>query len=147
MGSAEAGDLEKEVFGEYYRFRVYLHMLKVGEGSVKSVQEALGLSVPTLAMYHLEKLVDLGLVRKNGDGNYHVVPKSFGILKLFVIVGTWIVPRTLFIGIVFAVMSVVFLTYLPDNEQLIWALIPSVIGLVASIYQTVRSYRLLKKSA
>ncbi|MDH5779334.1 MAG: hypothetical protein OEZ29_01920 [Candidatus Bathyarchaeota archaeon] len=113
---------------------------------MKSVQEALGLSVPTLAVYHLEKLVDLGLVRKNWDGNYHVVPKSFGILKLFVIVGTWIVPRTLFIAIVFAVTSVVFLTYLPDNEQLIWALIPSVIGLVASIYQTVQSYRLLKKS-
>lgn len=144
--STEADDLEKEVAGEYNTFRVYIYMLKAKRGSVREVQRALGFSSPTLATHHLQKLEKLGLITKDQYGSYHVVPKSFGILKLFIVTGRWIVPRSLVAVAIFAVMTTGFLGYLPRHESLIWALVASVIGLIISIYQTIRSYRLLPKT-
>lgn len=144
--STEASDLEKEVAGEYNTFRVYIYLLKVKRGSVREVQRALGFSSPTLAAHHLRKLEKFGLVTKDRYGSYHVVAKSFGILKLFIVTGRWIVPRTVVVVAMFAVMTIGFLVFLPRHESLIWAFVASVIGLIVSVYQTVRSYRLLPKT-
>lgn len=146
MGRTKSSDLEKEVAGEYNTFRVYLYMLKVKNGSARQVQKALGFSSPWLATHHLEKLESFGLVRKDSYGNYHVVSKSFGILKFFIVSGRWIVPRSIFIVAIFAVMSIGFLVYLPQHKFFIVAFIASVIGLVISVLETVRFYRLLPKT-
>ena len=143
---AKEGELEREVAGEYNTFRVYLYMLRAKDGSVRQVQRALGFSSPRLAMHHLKKLQKFGLVVKNRYGTYHVVPKKFGILKFFVVARRWIVPRTAFVAIIFIVITIVFLAYLPSNKHLIWALVPSVIGLIVSIYQTVKFYHLLNRN-
>lgn len=142
-GHVKESDLEREVAGEYNTFRVYLFMLRAKDGSVRQVQKALGFSSPTLARHHLRKLESLNLAKKDPYGNYHVIPRSFGILKSFIIVGSFIVPRTIFIAAMFATMTCGFLINLPRNENLLWALIPSVVGLVVSVYQTIRYHRLL----
>ena len=141
--STKASELEKEVAGEYNTFRVYVYMLRAKRGSVREVQKALGFSSPALATHHLRKLEKFGLVTKDCYGSYHVVPKSFGILKLFIVTGRWIVPRTVVVVAMFAVMTAGFLVYLPRHENLIWAFVASAIGLIVSVYQTVRFYRLL----
>jgi hypothetical protein len=141
----DVSDLEKEVAGEYNTFRTYVYMLKAKGGSVREVQRALGFSSPALATHHLQKLENFGLVTKDRYGSYHVVPKSFGILKLFIVTGRWIVPRTVVVVAMFAVMTIGFLIYLPRHENLMWAFIVSAVGLIVSIYQTLQSYRLLPK--
>jgi len=142
---ANVSDLEKEVAGEYNTFRTYVYMLKAKRASVREVQRTLGFSSVALATHHLQKLENFGLVIKDLYGRYHVVPKNFGILKLFIITGRWIVPRTVVVVAMFAVMTIGFLIYLPQHENLIWAFIVSAIGLILSIYQTIQSYKLLPK--
>jgi len=138
--------LEKEVAGEYNTFRTYVYMLKMKVSSARAVQRALGFSSPALATHHLQKLENFGLVAKDRYGNYHVVPKNFGILKLFIVTGRWIVPRTTVVAAMFAVMTIGFLIYLPRHENLMGAFIASAIGLIVSIYQIIQSYKLLPKN-
>lgn len=53
--------------------RVYWNLLKSSEEFIgpRQVQRELGFSSPSLAVYHLNKLIDLGLVEKN-SGEYKV---------------------------------------------------------------------------
>jgi hypothetical protein len=136
---------EREVAGEYNTFQVYVYLLRVRKTSVRDVQRALGFSSPTLALHHLEKLLSLELAVKDSYGDYNVVPKSFGILRSFVIVGSSFVPRTIFVVAAFLAMTLVFLANLPANGYLVWALLPSVLGLAVSVFQTVQYRRLLLK--
>jgi len=143
---SEPKDLEKEVAGEYNTFKVYLLMLKVRKASARHVQEALGFSSPWLATHHLEKLKRLRLVEKDSYGDYHVIPKSFGILRLFIVAGKWIVPRSIFTVVLFTVMAIGFLIYLPQHTLFTIAFILSALGLVYSLYETIRFYRLLPET-
>src|SRR3990172_3766348 len=92
----EQEELEREVAGEYNTLRVYLYLFKVKSSSARDAQRSLGLSSPTLAQHHLEKLLKYHLVDKDYDGTYRVRSRSFGILKLYYRSGRWIVPRTVF---------------------------------------------------
>ncbi len=69
-GSDEVEDEEKlaaELKGN--TLRVYLYVLKsAGNVGVREVQRALGFSSPTLAVYHLDKLAELGLMEKRLRG-------------------------------------------------------------------------------
>ncbi len=140
------GDLEREVSGEYNTFRVYLLMLKVKRGSAREVQRSLGFSSTWLATHHLEKLEKLGLVRKDEHGDFLVVPRKFGILRFFVVTGRWVVPRMSFFAVMFGVMAAGFLFYLPEHQYFMIAFVISIAGLIASLYETYRFYRLLPKT-
>jgi hypothetical protein len=144
-GSAE-GDLEKEVTGEYNTFKVYLLMLKMKQGSAREVQRSLGFSSTWLATHHLEKLEKLGLVTKDEHGDYLVVRKKFGILRFFVVTGRWVVPRMSFFAVMFGVMAAGFLFYLPEHRYFMIAFVISIVGLVVSLYETFRFYRLLPRT-
>jgi len=143
---SESKDLDKEVAGEYNTFRVYILMLKVKKSSARHVQVALGFSSPYLATHHLEKLMRLGLVKKDSYGDYHAIPQSFGILRLFMVTGRWIVPRSIFIVVIFAVMAIGFLIYLQQHTLFAVAFILSALGLVYSLYETIQFYRLLPET-
>ena len=144
-GSAE-GDLEKEVTGEYNTFKVYLLMLKAKKGSAREVQRSLGFSSTWLATHHLEKLEKLGLVTKDEHGDYIVIPKKFGVLRFFVVTGRWVVPRMSFFAVMFGVMAAGFLFYLPEHRYFMIAFVISIVGLVVSLYETFRFYRLLPRT-
>jgi hypothetical protein len=143
---SESKNLEKEVAGEYNTFRVYLFLLKARKSSAREIQSELGFSSTWLATHHLEKLERLGLVTKNGFGDYNVVRKNFGILRFFLITGRWIVPHMLFFVLVFGVMAIGFLIYLPQHQFFTIAFVTSIIGLVVSIYETYRFYKLLPRT-
>lgn len=138
-------ELAREIAGEYNTFRVYLYMLKVKGSSSREVQRALNLSSPTLAQHHLEKLRKHGLVSKDDDGTYHVISKSFGILKLYIRSGRWIVPRTIFLTFVFAILAGGFVLLIPQHRFFWIASALSLSGLVYSLYETIRFYRVLPK--
>lgn len=75
--------------------RVYWYVLNASGHvvGVREVQRALDFSSPTLALYHLDKLKDLGLVAKE-SGEYRLVKEvKVDILKQFMRVGRVFVPR------------------------------------------------------
>jgi hypothetical protein len=137
--------LEKEVAGEYNTFQVYLLMLKVKKASGREVAEQLGFSSPSLAVHHLEKLSSLKLVSKDHYGVYEVVPRKFGILKFFIVVRRFIVPRTFFYAILYAVMAVFSLLLLSENVRYV-ALFFSLLGIIFNAIETAQFYRLIPKA-
>ena len=75
--------------------RVYWYVLNASGNvvGVREVQRALGFSSPTLALYHLDKLKDLGLIAKE-SGEYRLVREvKVDILKQFLRVGRVFLPR------------------------------------------------------
>ncbi|KYH41117.1 MAG: regulatory protein ArsR, partial [Candidatus Bathyarchaeota archaeon B26-1] len=74
---------------------VYWEMLKSPNSplGVRELQRRVGFSSPALAAYHLNKLVDLGLVVKE-RGDYKLVREvKVGVLKQFIKIGTLMLPR------------------------------------------------------
>src|SRR2546427_3066643 len=77
--------IESELKG--VTLRVYWHILgsKKQAVGVRPVQRALGLSSPSVASHHLEKLRGLGLLEKDSTGEYHLIEQvKVGVLQNFV---------------------------------------------------------------
>ncbi len=102
--------------------RVYLALLKAGRPlGVREVQRMVGFKSPSTAMYHLNKLVDLGYAVKAGDGYEACTRLDEGVLGLFERVGSLMVPRVLFYALFFTFSLLAFLlarAWLSVNEQL-----------------------------
>jgi len=146
-GSVEAEDeekLEAELKGN--TLRVYLYVLKsAGNVGVREVQRALGFSSPTLAAYHLGKLTELGLVEKR-LGEYHLVREvKVGVLKQFIRIGAFVLPRYLFYAVLFTTLLTLYTIYLLGFEQAsissIFALIFGALGTITSWYETIKAWR------
>jgi hypothetical protein len=61
-------------------------------------------------VYHLQKLLDLGLVEKKGTGEYVLEEEvKVGILRLFSRLGRFMVPRYLFYSVLFTTMLALYL--------------------------------------
>lgn len=138
-------DLEEKVAGEYNTFRVYLYMLRVKRARTRDVQRNLGFSSPRLAAHHLEKLNELGLVRKE-NFHYCVVPKSFGVLRLFFVLDRWVIPKSFFLVVMFLTMTITTYILRAQHPYLFMVLLFSLIGLAVSVYLTAQFYRLLPKT-
>ncbi len=138
-------DLEEEVSGQYNTFRVYLYALKRKKVGVRDVQHDLDFSSPHLAAYHLEKLENAGLVKKE-DSQYVAISKSFGVLRLFIVLDRWILPKTFFLVIFFLSMAAGFLILSSQHPFFQVALVISMLGLIVSLYFTVQFYHVLPKT-
>lgn len=138
-------DLEEKVVGEYNTFRVYMYVLKKKKVGIRDVQHDLNFSSPHLADYHLKKLESIGLLKKE-NSSYSAVPKSFGVLRLFLFLDRWIIPKTFFLVILFLSMTIGFLIFFWQHPFFQVALIISVIGLVLSLYFTIQFYGILPKT-
>jgi len=86
-------------------FRVYLCLLRLKEASTKDVQKAMAFPTPAQAKYHLKRLVEIGLVKQNDEGNFRVMQRKFGVLRFFFKTRNWIIPMSLFYTVFFAVVT------------------------------------------
>jgi predicted DNA-binding transcriptional regulator len=85
--------------------RVYVYVVTHRKCGVREVQRALHFSSSSLAQYHLGKLVDLGLVKEN-SGEYLLAEEvKTDVLKDFLRVGTFIVPRFIFYAVFFTIVT------------------------------------------
>ena len=136
--------LERKVAGEYNTFRVYIHMMKTKDATAREVYRALGMSSPSLALLHLEKLVQLGLVEKD-RGGYHIssTPKRFGILRFFYLMGKWFIPRAFFYFLFFVSMTVFFLYLSFRNQSYVIPTAVALLSALVNLYETLSFYRLL----
>lgn len=136
--------LESELKGKTLLVYWYLIQQPTHTVGIREVQRALGFSSPSIAVHHLEKLQDLGLATKKGTGEYVLEEEvKIGILKFFMRMGRFIVPRYLFYSVLFSTMSIAYLAlcFLGEVFPSLYAII---FGLFASIvfwFETVRSWR------
>ena len=123
-------EIETELKGK--TLQVYWYMLRSPASSVgiREVQRALRFSSPRLAAYHLEKLEELGLVKKK-QGAYCLVKEvKVGVLKQFVRLRGFLLPRYFFYATMFTTFSVYIAIRL--EEVGFW----SVLALVLSVFAT-----------
>jgi hypothetical protein len=106
--AAESEKIASELKGN--TLRVYWYVMNADKQTVgvREVQRALGFSSPTLALYHLDKLRDLGLVSKE-TGEYRLIKEvKVDVLKQFMRVGRVFVPRFSLYAVLFTALSVYY---------------------------------------
>jgi len=124
--------------------RVYWHLLQSSRNTVgaRETQRALGFSSPALAVYHLEKLSDLGLVEKE-RGEYRLVKKvDVGVLRQFIRLGTLVLPRYMVYAGLFTTLLIFYATQVRTfNFYSLFALVFGVLGTGIMWYETFRIWR------
>src|SRR5487761_484401 len=85
--------------------RVYVYLVSHKKSGVREVQRALHFSSSSLAQYHLTKLVDLGLLTENGGEYFLTEQVRVDVLKDFLQLGTFIVPRFVFYAVFFTIVT------------------------------------------
>ena len=137
--------IESELKG--VTLRVYWHILgsKKQAVGVRPVQRALGLSSPSVALHHLEKLRGLGLLEKDSTGEYHLIEQvKVGVLQNFVGVLGYMLPRYLFYSTMFTAMLALYpIIYRPDfSTHNIMAFVFGILAVAVSWSETWRAWRL-----
>ncbi len=125
--------------------RVYLYLLHAGECELRDVQRALGFTTPSLASYHLGKLISAGFVSQNSYGRYLVMKDSTSeILEGYVKLGTRIVPQLFFFAVLFSAIVGFFGLMSLFYPQFVPLLVLTSLALVAVLwYETLRVWRRL----
>jgi len=124
---------------------VYMHLLRANRPSVgvREVQRALGFSSPSIASYHLNKLMDLGLVDSE-RGDYSLVREvKVGVLRHFVTLGGFMLPRLLFYAVLVTTMLVTYILQFPMtlSRYNISTLLMGAVPTVILWYETVKVWR------
>lgn len=125
--------------------RAYWTLLNSKDGviGVRELQRQLGFSSPTLASYHLNKLVELELV-VNERGNYRLEREvKVGVLKQFIKIGTFLLPRYVLYATMFTILLIFFFTQLGQKGVSFYsnfALILAIISTVIAWYETIRAW-------
>ena len=136
-------DLESKLKGT--TLRVYWHLLRSGEPTtLRGLQKSLSLSSPSIASYHLEKLVDLGLVEKV-RGDYELKKKvNLEVMKSFVRISRLMIPRYIFYSALFITLLLIFVAMYSNSlsEQGVFALVLGIVGSVVTSYETWRQWKL-----
>lgn len=126
--------------------RVYWHLLRSGKPtSIRRLQRELGLSSPSVASYHLEKLLDMEVVGKNAMGDYELRKTvDLEVMSCFVKISQLMIPRYVFYTIFFFTLLIVFLVgyFHTLSIQGIFALVFGGSGFVITAYETWRQWRL-----
>ena len=106
--NATGSKKESEIHGTTLRVYWYLFRNTKPVG-VRETQRALSMSSPSTALYHLEKLRELGVTEKDAMGQYFLKELvQVGTLKMFLKVGHLILPRYLFYAIFLTTALVVY---------------------------------------
>ncbi len=129
--------IEEQLKGK--TLQVYTYMIKKKEPvGVREVQRDLGFSSPSVANYHIEKLVEMTLVSQDEYGRYFVVQKvQVGVLQAFVNIGGLTVPRLSFFAAFFTTLLIAYLV-LNFNNLNIYAIGFALAGTAAFWYETIR---------
>jgi hypothetical protein len=124
--------------------RVYWFLLHSPTGTVgaRETQRGLKFSSPALAVYHLEKLTELGLAEKT-DGEYRLVKTvNVGVLKQFVRFGAFMLPRHFLYATMFTTLLIFYLTQFKSVD--FYSMFALVLGSLATgitWYETFKAWR------
>ncbi|MDA4122388.1 MAG: hypothetical protein OK456_04310 [Thaumarchaeota archaeon] len=137
---ADMEKIEYELRGK--TLKIYLYMLKQGKPvGVREVQRELGLSSPSVAFHHLEKLMRLKVVEQDASDDYVIAKKvDPGILQAFVNVGRFSVPRVGFYAAFFTTVAVAYFAYNLSGLD-VYALIGTAGAAAVFWYELLRLWR------
>ena len=125
--------------------RAYWALLNSKDGvtGVRELPRKLGFSSPTLAAYHLNKLVELDLAAKE-RGNYRLIREvKVGVLKHFIKLGTLLLPRYVLYATMFTIFLIFLLIRLEEvNFYSSFALTLGIFGTAIFWYETLRTWLL-----
>jgi len=148
--SADLAVIESQLKGK--TLQIYWYLLRDPNSSVgvREVQRSLGLSSPSVAAHHLNKLLSLGLVEKNTRSEYLLNQEiKVGLLKFFSRMGRFLVPRHLFYAIwlstMFAIYLIVYNVILYQPTGSVHNLAAIVFGVVANLVLWIETVRLWKE--
>ena len=134
--------IESELKGN--TLRVYWVLLRSSSGivGVREVQRSLGFSSPALAAYHLEKLKELGLVRKDNSEYRLAREVRVGVLKQFTKIGAFMLPRYIFYAAMFTTLLLYYISQFgPVGFYSVFALIFGALATAIFWYETIRAWR------
>jgi hypothetical protein len=125
--------------------RVYWALLRKGtEGSgPRELMRELGLSSPSVAVYHLEKLRNLGLADKTESGSYSARKEvKVEVFSDYVRVVGLMLPRYLFYSVLFTTMLATFLILygIQLSPQSLVALIFGITACIVTWVETIRTW-------
>ena len=138
MSSFDENKLTSELKGN--TLRAYWALMNSDDGivGVRELQRQLGFSSPALAAYHLNKLTELKLV-ENVRGDYKLIREvRIGVLKQFIKLGTFLLPRYVLYATMFTTPLIFLLTQMNEfTFYSTFALILGVLGTVIFWYETI----------
>ncbi len=137
--------IESELRGT--TLRVYWYMLSQNEAvGVREVQRAIGMSSPSVASYHLGKLVSLELVEKKPDNSYEVSRVvKVGVLKNFIDFRGRFLPRYVFVAIFFTAYTLAYSALsLIAYPGLFDRYVAISVGIIGALFAWIESIRLWK---
>ena len=130
--------------------KVYLYVVKKkGFAGPRDVMRGVGLSSPSVAYRHLQKLENIGLLTKNELGNYVVTEKV--PVRGYVWIGRTLVPNPLVYSMVFLAILITELVVLAihfsvETEQFkIFFLLLTTITVAALILFLIEGLRMLRR--
>jgi len=143
LSSDDGISKESEIHGT--TLRVYWYMFRSrGPVGVRETQRSLTLSSASVALYHLEKLREIGVAEKDEMGQYSLREKvQVGSLKMFLRVGHVILPRYLFYAVLLTTALGVYIgleTVYGENLQAS-AVVFGLAGAAISWYECFRMWR------
>jgi hypothetical protein len=105
MSDDQNSELERRLSGR--TLHVYLYLQKKREASgIREVQRDLGLSSPSVAEYHVEKLVEMGIAGRDSYGRVFVTRKvKVKAMASYVNFGRFTVPRLAFYASIFTAIA------------------------------------------
>ena len=133
-------DAESELRGR--TLQAYLYIMKSPKSiGVRELQRALGLSSPSVAYHHLDKLTRMGLIDKDEYGEYKLV-KNVGVnvLQAFTQVGKTLVPRFTFYAVFFTTLLIGYAALFHSSLNP-FALAFGIFASLFGWYETLRTWR------
>ena len=123
--------------------RVYWTMLQTpGAVGPRDIQRKLGFSSPNLAVYHLDKLVELGLADKKLGEYYLTKNVDITLFKQFARIRSFVFPRQVFYASMWTPLFVFFLLEFRDvNFYSLFGLIFGLMGFIILWFETWKTWQ------
>lgn len=139
MSSFDDEKVASELKGNTLRAHWALLNSRDGVVGARELQRQLGYSSPALAAYHLNKLEELELVVKERRDYRLVREAKVGVLRQFVKLGTFLLPRYVLYATMFTMLLIFLLTQLRElNFYSVFALMLGILSTVILWFETVR---------
>jgi predicted DNA-binding transcriptional regulator len=141
---AEVGKVGQEAGRDELRgttLKVYRYMYKAGRAvRINEIHRALGLSSPSVAQYHVRKLLQFGLIREEQDG--YVVDRV--VFSNIIRVRRVSIPYHVAYAVFFAASLIALLTFFRPSTigaGYFFALLVITVGVLLSVYEGIKTLR------
>jgi len=126
--------------------KVYLYILRSGRErvGVREVMRGLGMKSPSHAYYHLDKLVNMGLLEKRYGEYYVKRDVKIDYLREFIFLGRIPIPRLLFL-FTFSILIFIYciIDFRPFEFYWFISLSLSITTSAVTLFEVINSYRRL----